>query len=72
MGFLAKADVVECSATELVESYVGYTGPKVQKVLENALGRVLFIDEAYCLAGEGFAKEAIDEIVDCLTKPKYA
>jgi hypothetical protein len=72
MGFLAKADVVECSATELVGSYVGQTGPKVQKVLENALGRVLFIDEAYRLAGEGFAKEAMDEIVDCLTKLKYA
>ncbi|OBT47666.1 hypothetical protein VE00_02260 [Pseudogymnoascus sp. WSF 3629] len=72
MGFLAKADVVECSATELVGSYVGHTGPKVQKVLDNALGRVLFIDEAYRLAGEGFAKEAMDEIVDCLTKLKYA
>jgi hypothetical protein len=72
MGFLAKADVVECSATELVGSYVGQTGPKVQKVLENALGRVLFIDEAYRLGGEGFAKEAMDEIVDCLTKLKYA
>lgn len=72
MGFLAKADVVECSATELIGSYVGQTGPKVQKVLENALGRVLFIDEAYRLAGEGFAKEAMDEIVDCLTKVKYA
>jgi ATPase family associated with various cellular activities (AAA) len=72
MGFLAKAEVVERSATELVGTYVGHTGPKVQKVLENALGRVLFIDEAYRLAGEGFAKEAMDEIVDCLTKPKYA
>ena len=72
MGFLAKADVVECSATELVGSYVGQRGPKVQKILENALGRVLFIDEAYRLAGEGFAKEAMDEIVDCLTKLKYA
>lgn len=53
MGFLAKAEVVERSATELVGSYVGQTGPKVQKVLESALGRVLFIDEAYRLAGEG-------------------
>jgi hypothetical protein len=72
MGYLAKAEVVERSATELVGSYVGQTGPKVQKVLESALGRVLFIDEAYRLAGEGFAKEAMDEIVDCLTKLKYA
>lgn len=72
MGFLATAEVVECSATELIGSYVGHTGPKVQKVLENALDRVLFIDEAYRLAHSGFTKEAMDEIVDCLTKPKYA
>jgi hypothetical protein len=72
MGFLAKAEVVECSATDLIGSYVGHTGPKVQKVLENALGRVLFVDEAYRLADGHFAKEAMDEIVDCLTKPKYA
>ena len=72
MGFLAKAEVVECSATDLIGSYVGHTGPRVQKALENALGRVLFIDEAYRLADGIFAKEAMDEIVDCLTKPKYA
>ncbi|TID20283.1 P-loop containing nucleoside triphosphate hydrolase protein [Venturia nashicola] len=72
MGFLSEAEVVECSASDLIGSYVGHTGPKVQKVLENALGRVLFIDEAYRLGDGQFAKEAMDEIVDCLTKPKYS
>jgi hypothetical protein len=72
MGFLAKAEVVECSTTELIGEYLGQTGPKVQKALENALGRVLFIDEAYRLAEGPYAKEAMDEIVDCLTKPKFA
>ncbi|KAE9967806.1 hypothetical protein BLS_006160, partial [Venturia inaequalis] len=72
MGFLAKAEVVECSATELIGQFLGQTGPQVQKVLENALGRVLFIDEAYRLADGPYAKEAMDEIVDCLTKPKFA
>lgn len=72
MGFLASAEVVECSASELVGEYVGHTGPKTQKMLEKALGKVLFIDEAYRLADGAFAKEAMDEIVDCLTKPKYA
>ncbi|KHN99716.1 CbxX/CfqX [Metarhizium album ARSEF 1941] len=71
MGFLSKAQVVECSATDLVGQYVGQTGPKVQKVLNNALGEVLFIDEAYRLAGPGFAKEAVDELVDSVTKEKY-
>lgn len=71
MGFLAGADVVECSASDLVAQYVGQTGPQVRKKFDNALGRVLFIDEAYRLADGGFAKEAIDEMVDCLTKERY-
>jgi len=72
MGFLASAEVIECSATDLVGQYVGQTGPKTQKQLEKGLGKVLFIDEAYRLAEGHFAKEAIDELVDCLTKPKFA
>ena len=70
MGFLSEAKVIECSATDLIGQYVGHTGPKVQKMLEKALGKVLFIDEAYRL-GDGtnhnsFATEAMDELVDCL------
>lgn len=72
MGFLATAEVVECSATYLIGQYVGQTGPKVQKLLDKALGRVLFVDEAYRLAGGHFAKEAMDELVDSITKDKYA
>lgn len=71
MGFLAEAAVIECSATDLIGQYVGQTGPKVQKKFDDALGRVLFVDEAYRLAEGHFAKEAMDEIVDCLTKEKY-
>ncbi|KAK7426670.1 hypothetical protein QQZ08_006848 [Neonectria magnoliae] len=71
MGFLAGTDFHECSATDLIGSYIGHTGPKVQALLDKALGRILFIDEAYRLAEGQFAKEAIDEIVDCVTKPKY-
>jgi hypothetical protein len=40
--------------------------------MEKAMGKVLFIDEAYRLAEGGFATEAMDELVDCLTKPKFA
>jgi DNA polymerase III delta prime subunit len=72
MGFLSQAKVVECSATDLIGQYVGHTGPKVQKLMEKAMGSVLFIDEAYRLAEGQFAAEAIDELVDCLTKPKFA
>jgi hypothetical protein len=56
----------------LVGQYIGHTGPKTQKLLESALGKILFIDEAYRLAEGHFAKEAMDELVDCITKPKFA
>jgi hypothetical protein len=76
MGFLATAEVVECSVKDLVGEYIGATGPKTQKLLESALGKVLFIDEAYRLGGGNlhggsFTKEAADELVDCITKPRF-
>jgi len=72
MGFLSTAEVHECSATDLVAGFVGQTGPKTIKLLEKALGRVLFIDEAYRLGEGQFAKEAVNELVDSLTKPRFA
>ncbi|KAJ6117877.1 hypothetical protein N7523_005781 [Penicillium sp. IBT 18751x] len=72
MGLLASNVVVEVSATDLVGQFIGHTGPKTQKLLESALGKVLFIDEAYRLAEGHFAKDAMDELVDCITKPKFA
>lgn len=73
MGFLATAEVVECSVKDMVGSHVGHTAPKTQKLIESALGKVLFIDEAYRLGSGagGFAKEAADELVDCITKPRF-
>ncbi|RAL01738.1 putative AAA family ATPase [Aspergillus ibericus CBS 121593] len=71
MGLLSSAEVIESSATDLIGQYIGHTGPKTQSLLEKALGKVLLIDEAYRLAEGHFAKEAMDEIVDCITKPKF-
>lgn len=72
MGLLASKEVLDVSATDLVGQYIGQTGPKTQRLLESALGKILFIDEAYRLAEGHFAKEAMDELVDCITKPKFA
>jgi DNA polymerase III delta prime subunit len=71
MGFLATAELIDVSATDLVGQYVGQTGPKVQQLLDKALGKVLFIDEAYRLREGHFAKEAMDELVDSTMKTKY-
>lgn len=64
--------MVECSATDLIGQYIGQTGPKTIKQLERGLGKVLFVDEAYRLGQGHFAQEAIDELVDNITKPRFA
>lgn len=71
MGFLSSSEVIECSASDLVAQYVGQTGPKTMKVFERALGKVLFVDEAYRLAEGQFAKEAMDELVGILTNERF-
>lgn len=71
MGLLSSAEVVEASTTDLIGQYVGQTGPMTQKLLENALGKVLFIDEAYRLADGEFGQEAMDEVVGSITKPAF-
>ncbi|KAL4079908.1 P-loop containing nucleoside triphosphate hydrolase protein [Scleroderma yunnanense] len=71
MGFLSSTEVVECSASDLVGQYVGQTGPKTKAVFEKALGKVLFVDEAYRLSEGHFAKEAMDEIVGLMTQERF-
>ncbi|KAE8395597.1 P-loop containing nucleoside triphosphate hydrolase protein [Aspergillus alliaceus] len=77
MRFLCTSEVVECTSTDMVGEYLGNTGPKVTVLLERALGKVLFIDEAYRWAqmsrgkSGGFGQGAVGELVDCIMKPRY-
>jgi SpoVK/Ycf46/Vps4 family AAA+-type ATPase len=70
-GFLSSTELIDCSASDLIGQFVGQTAPKVTKLLDKALGRVLLVDEAYRLAEGHYAKEALDELVDAVTKEKY-
>ena len=68
MGLLPSDKIVEVDKSGMVGQYVGETPKLVNKVVDNALGGVLFIDEAYTLAGDGhnidtFGKEAIDTLL---------
>lgn len=71
MGLLATNEVYDCSATDLIGAYHGHTGPKTQKLFQRALGKVLFIDEAYRLNDESYGKEALIEMLNILTKEAY-
>ena len=60
LGLLPQGHLVEVDAGDLIAEYVGQTMPKTRKVVESALGGMLFIDEAYMLAADDrFAPEAI-------------
>jgi hypothetical protein len=52
LQILAKGHTVETDRAGLVAEYAGQTGPKVNKRVDEALGGILFIDEAYSLVAE--------------------
>ena len=69
LGSLSKGQLVEVDRSGLVAGYVGQTALKTSKVIEKALGGVLFIDEAYALNGKAendFGQEAIDTILKAM------
>ncbi|MEJ3658627.1 right-handed parallel beta-helix repeat-containing protein [Actinomycetes bacterium KLBMP 9759] len=68
LGVLRTGQVVEVSRTDLVSENVGGTALKTTKKFTEAIGGVLFVDEAYALApqpggGVDFGREAIATLV---------
>ena len=69
LGILSKGHLVEVDRSGLVAGYVGQTAIKTSKVIDSALGGVLFIDEAYALNGgaeNDFGQEAINTILKAM------
>jgi len=69
MGVLPQGQLVETDRSGLVGGYLGQTAIKTQKVIQEALGGVLFIDEAYSLANDEedvYGKEAIETILKAM------
>ena len=65
-GLLSRGQLVEVGRGDLVGKYVGWTAQTVQAKFREAMGGVLFIDEAYSLVDDrsgSFGDEAINTIV---------
>lgn len=63
---LSEGNLIECGRADLVGPFVGWTAPIVKKKFKEAMGSVLFIDEAYSLVDDRdgmFGDEAINTIV---------
>ena len=71
-GVLPEAKLVETDSTGLLGRFVGETGPKTQRKIQEAMGGVLFIDEAYALCAgstvSGASRNYGDEAIAVLLK----
>jgi len=66
LGLLRRGHVIECDRGRLVAEYVGQTAVRTHAMIDSALDGILFIDEAYALAGRGaedFGSEAIETLL---------
>jgi tellurite resistance protein len=67
MGVLPKGHLIETDRSGLVAEYAGQTAPKTKKRIDEALGGVLFIDEAYGLVAEAsedpYGREAVQTLL---------
>ncbi|MEO3755716.1 AAA family ATPase [Streptomyces sp. B6B3] len=56
LGVLGHDRLVEAQRADLVGEFLGQTAVKANRLIDSALGGVLFIDEAYSLVHSGYSK----------------
>jgi probable Rubsico expression protein CbbX len=66
LGYLSSGQLVHAMRNDLVGEFIGQTAPKTKKVLERAMGGVLFIDEAYYLHRANDSRDYGQEVIDIL------
>jgi probable Rubsico expression protein CbbX len=63
LGYLEQGQLVHAMRNDLIGEYIGQTAPRTKRVLDKAMGGVLFIDEAYYLYNKhdpnDFGQEAV-------------
>ncbi|MCO6462477.1 MAG: AAA family ATPase [Saprospiraceae bacterium] len=68
MGLLSKGHVIEATRADLVGEFIGQTAPRTKKVIENARGGILFLDEIYALSRDNNSNDFGQECVEIILK----
>lgn len=72
MGVLSKGHFTLVKRSDLVGKYLGHTAVKTQEKINQCMGGVMFIDEAYSLGNkegrDSFSKECLDTLNQNLTE----
>ena len=66
VGLLPTNKIIETDRSKMIAPYVGQTAPLVNKQCDQAMGGILFVDEAYSLKqgqGDQFGQEAVDALL---------
>ncbi len=63
MGLLKIGQLIECDRSSFVSNIPGETAKKTEEKFKEALGGILFIDEAYTLANDNLGREAIETLL---------
>ena len=74
MGILSNGEVMVMDRKSLIKSYIGHTDEHMQEVINNARGKVLFIDEAYTLIDseqdrKDFGYRVIESLLTVMAEP---
>ena len=65
-GVLSRGHLVEVNANDLVKGYVGHSAEATRKAGAEAIGGILFIDEAYAITKSKYAEEIIPTLLNIM------
>jgi len=69
LGVITEGHLIETDRSGLIAGYTGQTALKTKEIVEQSIGGVLFIDEAYSISNDaisndgGYGQEAIDTLI---------